>query len=113
MFTEPAMMLFAGNANPSLARAVAAHLQVRLGKATVGCFSDGEVMVEIERRRDTWTELSYDGVEERFTDDLIVQTFTVSGVDATGRRFSSDAVDLYPLRDGRITRKQTYWKQFS
>ena len=72
-----------------------------------------EVMGEIERRRDTWTDLSYDGVEERFTDDLIVQTFTVSGVDANGRRFASDAVDLYPLREGRIVRKQTYWKQFS
>ena len=41
------MMLFAGNANPQLARAIAAHLQLPLGKATVGKFSDGEVMVEI------------------------------------------------------------------
>jgi ribose-phosphate pyrophosphokinase len=41
------MMLFAGNSNPALSRAVAAHLQVPLGKATVGRFSDGEVMVEI------------------------------------------------------------------
>lgn len=72
-----------------------------------------EVMVEIERRRDQWSDLSYDRVEERYTDDMIVQTFVVSGIDADGRRFSSEAVDLYPLRDGRITRKQTYWKQFS
>ena len=41
------MMLFAGNANPQLARAIAAHLQLPLGKATVAKFSDGEVMVEI------------------------------------------------------------------
>jgi len=48
MFNESPMMLFAGNANPALASAVAAHLQIRLGKATVGRFSDGEVNVEIE-----------------------------------------------------------------
>jgi ketosteroid isomerase-like protein len=70
-----------------------------------------EVMAEIERRRDHWSELRYEDVEERYTDDLIVQTFVVSGVDGDGRRFNSAAVDLYPLRDGRIARKQTYWKQ--
>ncbi|HCU91115.1 MAG TPA: ribose-phosphate pyrophosphokinase [Gammaproteobacteria bacterium] len=42
------MMLFAGNSNLALARAVAGHLQVKLGKATVGRFSDGEINVEIE-----------------------------------------------------------------
>ena len=48
MFDDSAMMLFTGNSNPPLARAVATHLQVRLGKASVGRFSDGEIMVEIE-----------------------------------------------------------------
>lgn len=48
MLNESTMMLFAGNANPALASAVATHLQIRLGKATVGRFSDGEVNVEIE-----------------------------------------------------------------
>lgn len=70
-----------------------------------------EVMSEIERRRDNWSELSYRDVEERYTDDLIVQTFVVSGIDATGRRFNNAAVDLYPVRDGLIAAKQTYWKQ--
>jgi ribose-phosphate pyrophosphokinase len=41
------LMLFTGNANPPLAEAVANRLQIPLGKATVGRFSDGEVMVEI------------------------------------------------------------------
>lgn len=41
------LMVFTGNANPALADAVAAHLDIPLGKATVGRFSDGEVMVEI------------------------------------------------------------------
>ncbi|MGH8644300.1 MAG: ribose-phosphate pyrophosphokinase [Gammaproteobacteria bacterium] len=42
-----ALTLFTGNANPSLAHAVANHLQLPVGKATVGRFSDGEVMVEL------------------------------------------------------------------
>ena len=41
------LMVFSGNANPKLAQAVADHLGIPLGKATVSHFSDGEVMVEI------------------------------------------------------------------
>jgi len=40
-------MVFTGNANPSLAKSVAAQLHVPLGDADVGQFSDGEVAVEI------------------------------------------------------------------
>ena len=41
------MMVFAGNSNPQLAQAIANHLSMPLGKATVGTFSDGESQVEI------------------------------------------------------------------
>jgi ribose-phosphate pyrophosphokinase len=41
------LMVFTGNANPELAEDVARHLTMRLGRATVGRFSDGEIMVEI------------------------------------------------------------------
>jgi ribose-phosphate pyrophosphokinase len=41
------LMLFAGNANPKLAEDIAHVLNVPLGKAFVGTFSDGEVQVEI------------------------------------------------------------------
>jgi ribose-phosphate pyrophosphokinase len=41
------LMVFAGNANPRLAEDVVGHLKVHLGRAKVGRFSDGEVMVEI------------------------------------------------------------------
>lgn len=41
------MKLFCGNANPELAKQVAYHLKLPMGKAKVGCFSDGETMVEI------------------------------------------------------------------
>jgi ribose-phosphate pyrophosphokinase len=43
----PNMMLFAGNATPQLAQEIADHLHMTLGQATVGRFSDGEIMVEI------------------------------------------------------------------
>ena len=41
------LMVVTGNANPKLAQAVAKHLDIHLGRATVGRFSDGEVMVEL------------------------------------------------------------------
>lgn len=41
------MMVFTGNANPKLAEAVCKHLDISLGKAIVGRFSDGEIQVEI------------------------------------------------------------------
>ena len=41
------MVVFTGNANPTLAELVVRHLDLPLGKAVVGRFSDGEIMVEI------------------------------------------------------------------
>ena len=41
------VILFSGNANPKLAREIAGHLNLPLGKIEVGRFSDGEVMVEV------------------------------------------------------------------
>ncbi len=40
-------MVFAGNANPDLARRVVRQLHIPLGDASVGRFSDGEVTVEL------------------------------------------------------------------
>jgi ribose-phosphate pyrophosphokinase len=41
------LKLFTGNANPALAAQVASYLDIEVGKAHVGTFSDGEVNVEI------------------------------------------------------------------
>ncbi len=41
------MRIFTGNANPRLAEAVCKHLNISLGRAVVGRFSDGEVMIEL------------------------------------------------------------------
>jgi ribose-phosphate pyrophosphokinase len=46
--TVPDLMLFSGNANPTLAKAIAAHLKLPLGKAHIGTFSDGETQVDIQ-----------------------------------------------------------------
>lgn len=45
--TESSITLFTGNANPVLGQAVADCFKLPMGKAVVGRFSDGEVMVEI------------------------------------------------------------------
>jgi len=55
--THPDFMVFTGNANPVLAEEIASHLGISLGAASVGCFSDGEVTVEISinvRARDVF-----------------------------------------------------------
>jgi ribose-phosphate pyrophosphokinase len=41
------LMVFTGTANPRLAQDVVRHLNIHLGRVTVGRFSDGEVMVEL------------------------------------------------------------------
>ena len=41
------LMVFTGNATPKLAEDVVQHLNIHLGKAKVGRFSDGEVMIEV------------------------------------------------------------------
>lgn len=41
------LMVFTGTANPKLAADVVKYLNISLGRATVGRFSDGEVMVEL------------------------------------------------------------------
>jgi len=42
------MMIFSGNANRQLSTDMASYLDIPLGKAVVGQFSDGETMVEIQ-----------------------------------------------------------------
>jgi ribose-phosphate pyrophosphokinase len=44
---SPTIAVFTGSANPQLAHDIARYLQVPLGRAHVGRFSDGEVTVEI------------------------------------------------------------------
>src|SRR5579863_2030409 len=45
--TVPDIMLFNGNANQELTEQIASQLDLPIGKALVGRFSDGETMVEL------------------------------------------------------------------
>lgn len=45
---EASIMIFSGNANKALSEGIVRKLNMRLGMATVGRFSDGEIYVEIE-----------------------------------------------------------------
>jgi len=45
--SDSSIIVFTGNANPRLAQDVVRHLQLQMGDASVGSFSDGEVQVEI------------------------------------------------------------------
>ncbi len=45
---DTAMMVFSGNANPVLSEGIVKKLNMRLGMAAVGRFSDGEIAVEIQ-----------------------------------------------------------------
>ena len=82
------------------------------GSAPQGRVLNGidELLNEIARRSEDWQDVSYDNMVERAAGtDLLVQTFTISGSDK-GTPFHADVVDLYPVQDGLITRKDTYWK---
>jgi ribose-phosphate pyrophosphokinase len=46
--TDNSFMVFSGNANQALAEGIVRKLNMRLGMASVGRFSDGEIAVEIE-----------------------------------------------------------------
>lgn len=46
--TDTSFMVFSGNANLPLAEGIVRRLSMRLGMASVGRFSDGEIAVEIE-----------------------------------------------------------------
>ncbi len=46
--SDATMMVFSGNANRPLSEGIVKKLNMRLGMATVGRFSDGEIVVEIE-----------------------------------------------------------------
>ena len=41
------LMIFTGNSNPSLSASIASELDLPIGRAVVGTFSDGETMIEI------------------------------------------------------------------
>ena len=68
------------------------------------------MMEVLQWRKKHWTQLKTSHLVERCAGDVIVQTFTNHGIDENGQAFNWNVVDLYPVRDGRISKKDTYWK---
>ncbi|MCG0277892.1 MAG: ribose-phosphate pyrophosphokinase [Thermanaeromonas sp.] len=48
MTSDTELKIFTGNANPKLAQEISSYLEVPLGKAKVGRFSDGEISIAID-----------------------------------------------------------------
>ena len=100
---QASMIVFAGSANPALAREIVSHLNMPLGKAIVDRFSDGEVMVEL-----------IDSV--RGKDAFVVQPTCASSEGNQGRSVDENLMELLILTDaikrasaGRVTAVVPYF----
>ncbi len=60
---DPEMKIFTGNSNKDLAKEICSYLLMPLGKASVGTFSDGEIMVQLHEN-------------VRGKDIFVIQTFS-------------------------------------
>jgi ribose-phosphate pyrophosphokinase len=93
MDENSSMMVFSGNANLPLAEEIAARLKLPLGKATIGRFSDGEVMAEIDdsvRGKDVFiVQSTCRPVDENLMELLIM-------IDAVGRASARRVTAVIP-----------------
>ncbi len=91
--TQSSLMVFSGTANPELAQSIAETLGVPMGRANVGRFSDGEVMVEIMenvRGRDTYlVQPTCQPAAENFMEMLVM-------IDALKRASASRVTAIIP-----------------
>ncbi len=77
------------------------------GKTVAGV----EGMLEVLKyRRENWKDVRYTDVRVSTDGSLITQTFRVSGTDEKERAFDVRAVDLYPVENGKLQAKDSYWK---
>jgi ribose-phosphate pyrophosphokinase len=90
---DTSMMVFSGNANLPLAAEIVACLNIPLGKASVGRFSDGEVMVEIDdsvRGKDVFIVQSTCSPVDQNLMELLVM------IDAVGRASARRVTAVIP-----------------
>ena len=69
-----------------------------------------EVMEEITWRQANWSNVTYANIVERPAGDVVLQMFTTKGTDEYGKNYHLNVLDVYPVRNGLICRKDTYWK---
>lgn len=69
------MKIFTGNSNRELAQEICSYLQIPLGKASVGTFSDGEINVQLNenvRGRDTFVIQTFSNPVNRHLMELLI-----------------------------------------
>jgi len=62
----------------------------------------------IARIFENWPDLAFRGRRLYARDGLVVSEWTATATDSTGRVLEWDGVDVFPIRDGLIARKDVY-----
>lgn len=71
---------------------------------------DGVAATMAERAREI-SELRFSETDLIYAGDRVIGTYRVTGRYADGRRIDARGCDIYVIRDGKIARKDSYWKQ--
>ena len=56
-------------------------------------------------------EMRFSETDLIYAGDRVVGTYRVTGRYADGRKIDARGCDIYVIRDGKISRKDSYWKQ--
>ena len=67
-----------------------------------------EVGPHLARIFENWPDLAFRGRRLYARNELVVSEWTASATDPQGRRLEWDGVDIFPVRDGLILRKDVY-----
>jgi len=93
VYRSDSPLVFSGNSNRPLAQAIAGYLNINLGKAKVGAFSDGETQVEIGdnvRGRETFVVQSMCAPADHNIMELLIM------IDALRRASAEEIVAVVP-----------------
>jgi hypothetical protein len=71
----------------------------------------GAMIGILQERRLAWRDVRYADVRLIASDDRVFQTYRVTGNDLESGPFDATGIDLYEIRNGKITLKDSYWKQ--
>ena len=69
-----------------------------------------QVRKGIEARFEGIPDIAYGRDRHFVAGDRAVSEWTITGTTASGERVEVQGCDLFELRDGKITRKDSYWK---
>lgn len=56
-------------------------------------------------------EMRFSEADLIYAGDRVIGTYRVTGRYADGRKIDARGCDIYVIRDGKISRKDSYWKQ--